>query len=44
MLVVGNTEEEKEMVAPRARGGKTLEPMPIADFVKFIVMENTNIS
>ena len=44
MLVVGNTEEEKEMVAPRARGGKTLEPMPIADFVKFIVMENKSRS
>ena len=40
MLVVGDKEQEKGVVAPRARSGSTLEPMPIEDFIKLIHKEN----
>ena len=40
MLVVGDKEEEKKVVAPRTRSGSTLEPMAVEDFVEFIAKEN----
>ncbi|MBI5887024.1 MAG: threonine--tRNA ligase [Deltaproteobacteria bacterium] len=38
-LVIGDKEMEEGKVAPRKRGGETLEPMPVDEFVKLIVQE-----
>ncbi len=39
-LVVGDAEQDKWLVAPRARGGDTLDPMPLEEFVELIKKEN----
>ncbi|MBI3753679.1 MAG: threonine--tRNA ligase [Deltaproteobacteria bacterium] len=36
MLVIGNSEEEKRVVAPRARSGNTLEPMTVEAFIGLV--------
>jgi len=38
-LVIGDKEMAEGKVAPRRRGGETLEPMPVDEFVKLIVQE-----
>ncbi len=39
MLVLGEREAKQNLVAPRARNGKTLSPMPIEQFIGLIKME-----
>lgn len=39
-LVIGDKEQAGGLVAPRERGGKTLEPMPVDDFIKLAKSEN----
>jgi threonyl-tRNA synthetase len=40
MLVIGDREVKQEMIAPRARTGKTLNPMKIEEFIKRIKEES----
>jgi threonyl-tRNA synthetase len=40
-LVTGDKEQAEGMVAPRMRGGETLEPMTVEDFIKRIEAENS---
>ncbi len=40
-LVVGDKECADGKVAPRKRGGETLDPMPIDEFIKLLETENT---
>jgi len=40
MLVIGNSEEEKKLVAPRTRSGSTLEPMTVDEFIGLISKES----
>lgn len=40
MLVIGDSEEKKQLVAPRTRSGGTLEPMPVEKFIEIVVKEN----
>ncbi len=36
MLVVGDKERDSGTVTPRHRSGKNLEPMTLAEFVRFV--------
>ncbi|MBI5874777.1 MAG: threonine--tRNA ligase, partial [Deltaproteobacteria bacterium] len=40
MLVIGNSEEEKQLVAPRERSGNTLEPMTVEAFTELVEKES----
>ncbi|MBI5326981.1 MAG: threonine--tRNA ligase [Deltaproteobacteria bacterium] len=40
MLVIGNSEEEKQVVAPRTRIGATLEPMSVDEFIGLVSKES----
>ncbi len=41
MVVIGDREVKQEMVAPRARSGKTLPPMKVDEFIQKIKEEST---
>jgi threonyl-tRNA synthetase len=40
VAVVGDREVEEQTVAPRLRGGRQLEPMPLAQFVGWLAEHN----
>lgn len=39
-LVVGDSEQAEGKVAPRKRGGETIDPMPLEDFISHIQADN----
>jgi len=39
-LVIGDNEDKEKLVAPRMRGGETLAPMTVDDFIKLIKSQN----
>ena len=39
-LVIGDNEEKERLVAPRARGGETLTPMALTEFIRLIQSQN----
>ncbi len=38
-LVIGDSEQDQALVAPRKRGGETLKPMPVDEFIKVLSVE-----
>ena len=39
-LVIGDNEQQQGLVAPRRRGGETLDPMSLDEFIAMIKEEN----